>query len=229
MKVWLLLLILTFMSDWSRWFIGPSRIAAVNKETSPCPHDNFSIISHDFYIMRACGRWLIWQEHLYNTQIVMNHRSCLRRQRGAVLSLNNELLKMESGVSDSRSIGSEAHMCWWAFHCRTGLISLQNLPSQTLIEFLTLHRREGTEDNIVHVCILFLIRYSACVFSDFIFWVCPIYDCPPALISQCIAHCRTYLSRQCAHSQSCLPSVRSDGGSMPSMRLAQTAKHPTAH
>lgn len=163
MKVGPLLLILTFVSDWSRWFIGPSRIAAANKETSPCLHDNFIIISHDFYVTRAWGRWLNRQEHLYNAQIVMNHRSCLRRLRGAVVSLNNELLKMESGVSDSRSIGSEAHMCWWAFHCRTGLISLQILPSETLIEFLTLHRREGTEDNIVHVCILFLIRYSACV------------------------------------------------------------------
>lgn len=41
----------------------------------------------------------------------MNHRSCLLWLCGAVVSLNQKLLKMESGVSDSRSIGSGAHLC----------------------------------------------------------------------------------------------------------------------
>lgn len=49
----------------------------------------------------------------------MNHRSCLCRLRGALVSLNNKLLKMESGVSDSRSVGAQAHMRHEGFHSRT--------------------------------------------------------------------------------------------------------------
>lgn len=49
----------------------------------------------------------------------MNNRSCLCRLRGALVNLNNKLLKMESDVSDSRSIGSQAHMRREGFHSRT--------------------------------------------------------------------------------------------------------------
>lgn len=153
----------------------------------------------------------------------MNHRSCLLWLCGAAVSLNQKLLKMESGVSDSRSIGSGAHLCCEDFTLGQVWFPCSFSPQKLWLSFLccTDERRQkqycflfpcSVFNTIFCLCLQILSLSSS---SEFMMLVQLFLISLHSYLLEKHWDGSFYQQSKITSTLSNLSSVRSDGGSMP--------------
>lgn len=153
----------------------------------------------------------------------MNHRSCLLRLRGAVVSLNQKLLKMESGVSDSRAIGSGAHLCCEDFTPGQVWFPCSFSPQKLWLSFLCCtDERRQRKYCFLFLCSVFNTIFCLCFLivslslsSEFMMLVQLFLISLHSFPLETHWDCSFYQQSKITSTLSDLSSVRSDGGSMP--------------